>query len=150
MDHKHCESADKQANRQTYRKGSSNRQESAGRARPQNDAHTLPLYLRAMFGNVLCCSVLQVERARKMARTDGGAADNDEAPLNTELQRSEADEPIKLSLAASSAAAAAAAAAGDGKAAAAAARSKPAPLFGDDDGEWCFLAVGLSLVHSCN
>lgn len=73
---------------------------------------------------------LQVERARKMARTDGAA--DDEAPLNTELQRGEADEPIKLSLAASSAAAATAAAAGDSKAAAAA-RARPAPLFGDDD-----------------
>uniref|UniRef100_A0A383WDC4 DNA/RNA-binding protein Kin17 WH-like domain-containing protein n=1 Tax=Tetradesmus obliquus TaxID=3088 RepID=A0A383WDC4_TETOB len=37
---------------------------------------------------------LQVERARKMARTDGAA--DDEAPLNTELQPSGADEPIKL------------------------------------------------------
>jgi hypothetical protein len=72
-----------------------------------------------------------------MARTDGAA--DDDAPVNTELLRSEADEPIKLSLAASSAAAvAAAAAAGDGKAAAAA-RSRPAPLFGDDDGECLFL-----------
>jgi hypothetical protein len=77
---------------------------------------------------------MQVERARKMARTDGTA--DDDAPANTELQRSAADEPIKLSLAASSAAAAAAAAGGDGKAAAAAARSRPAPLFGEDDGEW--------------
>jgi hypothetical protein len=78
-----------------------------------------------------------------MARTDG--AGDDEAPANTELQRSEADEPIKLSLAATSAAAAAAAAAaGDGKAAAAAAaRSRPAPLFGDDDGEWLRLDVEL-------
>ena len=64
-----------------------------------------------------------------MARTDGAA--DDEAPLNTELQRSEADEPIKLSLAA-------AAAAGAGKAGAAAARPTPAQLFGDDDGE-CLL-----------
>jgi hypothetical protein len=91
-------------------------------------------------------TALQVERARKMARTDG--ADDDAAPVNTDLQRSEADEPIKLSLAASSgaAAAAAAAAAGDGKAAAAAARSRPAPLFGDDDGELVLGAVGMDRI----
>ncbi|KAF6255209.1 domain of Kin17 curved DNA-binding protein-domain-containing protein [Scenedesmus sp. NREL 46B-D3] len=66
---------------------------------------------------------MQVERARKLARTDGTAGDA--APGNNELQRSAADGPIKLSLAAPSAAAAAAAAIEDK------ARSRPAPLFGD-------------------
>lgn len=67
-----------------------------------------------------------------MART---AEPDDEQQVNTELQRTEADEPIKLSLAAAKAAAAAAPAAADSRAPAAAKAKAAAPLFGDDDGE---------------
>jgi len=70
----------------------------------------------------------QVERARKTARLEESAED----PAATELKRSEADEPIKLSLAAAKAAAAAA----DKQSTRGAAGAAP-PLFGDDDGECC-------------
>jgi hypothetical protein len=71
-------------------------------------------------------ALLQVERARKAARVDQSS----EQPLDTELKRSEADEPIKLSLAANGAAAAAA----DKQQPRGAAGAAP-PLFGDDDGK---------------
>lgn len=73
---------------------------------------------------------MQVERARKAARLD----ESSDQPVDTELKRSEADEPIKLSLAAKAAAAAAAAAADKQQSRGAAAAAPP--LFGDDDGEW--------------
>jgi hypothetical protein len=80
-----------------------------------------------------CClhATLQVERARKHARTD----DTSEHPEGTELQRSEADGPIKLSLAATAAARAAAAAGGAGAGPdKQQQRGAAAPaLFGDDD-----------------
>lgn len=69
---------------------------------------------------------MQVERARKAARVDQSS----EQPLDTELKRSEADEPIKLSLAANGAAAAAA----DKQQPRGTAGAAP-PLFGDDDGK---------------
>lgn len=72
-----------------------------------------------------------MERARKNARLEESAED----PAATELKRSEADGPIKLSLAAAAAAKAAAAAA-DKQSARGAAGGAP-PLFGDDDGECC-------------
>jgi hypothetical protein len=73
-------------------------------------------------------ALVQVERARKAARVD----ESSEQPLDTELKRSEADEPIKLSLAANAAAVAAAA---DKQQSRGAAGAAP-PLFGDDDGRW--------------
>lgn len=76
------------------------------------------------------CVLVQVERARKAARLD----DSSEQPVDTELKRSEADEPIKLSLAASAAAAAAAAGAAADKQQSRGAAVAAPPLFGDDDG----------------
>jgi hypothetical protein len=68
----------------------------------------------------------QVERARRAAADEGPAE-------GTELQRDEADEPIKLALGAPGPSGAAAAAAGGGGAAKGARAA--APLFGDEDGE---------------
>lgn len=77
-----------------------------------------------------------------MARTD-----DDEQQAARELQRSEADEPIRLSLAAS--ASVAAAAPGDSKAAAAgrAAPKAAAPLFGDDEGGHSFCGMHVHILR---
>ncbi len=78
---------------------------------------------------------MQVVRARKAARLD----DSSEQPADTELKRSEADEPIKLSLAARAAAAAAAVA---DKQQSRVAQTAAPPLFGDDDGECSHMERG--------
>lgn len=75
--------------------------------------------------------------------------DSGAAAVDTELKRSEADEPITLSLAAASAAAkAAAAAAGGGadKQHSRLAGVAAPPLFGDDDGECLVGLVQLQLL----
>eukprot|EP00879_Flechtneria_rotunda_P005889 GHRR01006195.1.p1 GENE.GHRR01006195.1~~GHRR01006195.1.p1 ORF type:complete len:279 (+),score=79.29 GHRR01006195.1:969-1805(+) len=71
----------------------------------------------------------QVERARKLARTD--SHEDPEQQLGSELQRTDAGQPIKLSLTAPSAVAATAAA--DARSSRPAA-AKPVLLFGDDEG----------------
>jgi hypothetical protein len=71
-----------------------------------------------------------VARARKAARLD----DSSEQPVDTELKRTEADEPIKLSLAASAAKGTAAAAAAEKQQSRT--QSTAPALFGDDEGGW--------------
>lgn len=85
--------------------------------------HALPACLHCLSACV------QVARARKTARLDDSAGGES---VDTELKRSEADEPITLSLAAAAAAKAAAAAADKQQLRPAAAAP---PLFGDDEGE---------------
>lgn len=84
---------------------------------------------------------LQVARARKTARVD----DSTDQPVDTELKRTEADEPIKLSLAASAARGAAAAPADKQQS-----RSQAAapPMFGDDEGGWKGRLAGSNMPGS--
>jgi hypothetical protein len=99
----------------------------------QVQAHAAPRSTtrqRHMLALPACARVrVQVARARKTARLDDSA---DGQPMDSELKRSEADEPITLSLAAAAAAKAAAAAADKQHPRPAAAAP---PLFGDDEGE---------------